>query len=191
LKIVEVMAELRTILPVRKRPKNKETLTFSAASDVEYEDVKISMDEYGALLLRFDNGASGTFTTSQLAAGRKCNIDLQVYGSKGSLAWNHERSAELWFGRRDEPNQVFFESPNLQSAETRRFARLPSGHPMGYMDAILNLFRDFYKAIELKEEGKKPDFRHPDFQAGHEEMLILETAIRSRQSGAWAKVEKT
>lgn len=188
LKITEVMAELKTILPVRKRPKSKETLTFSTARDIEYEDVKISMDEYGALLLRFDNGACGTFTTSQLAAGRKCNIDLQIYGSKGSLAWNHERSAELWFGHRDEPNQVFFESPNLQTPETRRFARLPSGHPMGYMDAVLNLFRDFYKAIELRDEGKKPDFRHPDFQSGHAEMLILETAIRSSQSGTWTRV---
>ncbi len=188
LKITEVMAELKTILPVRKRPKSKETLTFSTAKDIEYEDVKISMDEYGALLLRFDNGACGTFTTSQLAAGRKCNIDLQIYGSKGSLAWNHERSAELWFGHRDEPNQIFFESPNLQTSETRRFARLPSGHPMGYMDAVLNLFWDFYTAIELKKENKKPDFQHPDFQAGHEEMLVLEAAIRSHQSGAWAKV---
>ena len=190
LKIVEVMAELKTLLPVRKRPKNKETPTFSNASDIDYEDVKISLDEYGALLLRFDNGACGTFTTSQLAAGRKCNIDLQVYGSESSLAWNHERSAELWFGHRNNPNQIFFESPTLQAPETRRFARLPSGHPMGHMDAILNLFRDFYTAIELKEENKKPDFQHPDFQSGHIEMLILEAVIRSRQSGAWAKVEK-
>ena len=189
LKITEVMAELKTILPVRKRPKSKETLTFSNASDIEYEDVKISLDEYGALLLRFDNGACGTFTTSQLAAGRKCNIDLQVYGSEGSVAWNHERSAELWFGYRNEPNRIFFESPNLQAPSTTRFARLPSGHPMGYMDAVMNLFSDFYRAIELKRENKTPDFRHPDFKAGHEEMLILEAAIRSRKNGTWAKVD--
>jgi len=189
LKITEVMAELKTILPVRKRPKSKETLTFSNASDMEYEDVKISLDEYGALLLRFDNGACGTFTTSQLAAGRKCNIDLQVYGSKGSVAWNHERSAELWFGYRNEPNRIFFESPNLQAPATARFARLPSGHPMGYMDAVMNLFSDFYRAIELKDANKTPDFRHPDFKAGHEEMLILEAAIRSRKSATWTKVD--
>ena len=58
---------------------------------------------------------------------------------------------------------------------------------MGYMDAVLNLFWEFYAAIELKEKGQKPDFRQPDFQAGHAEMLILEAAIRSRKSGAWAK----
>ncbi|MCE5198739.1 MAG: Gfo/Idh/MocA family oxidoreductase [Armatimonadota bacterium] len=187
-KIVEVMAELKTTLPKRKRPKSNETLTFAEASDVEYEDVDITLDEYGAMLLRFENGASGTFTTSQLAAGRKCNIDLQVYGSEGSLAWNHERSAELWVGHRNEANQLFFESPIMQTPETRHYAKLPSGHPMGYMDAVLNLFSDFYKAIDLKREGKSLDYNYPDFEAGHNEMLVLEAAIRSNQEKAWAEV---
>lgn len=188
LKITEVMAELRTILPVRKRPKNRAALTFSGAAAIEYEDVKIPLDEYGAMLLRFENGVTGTFTTSQLAAGRKCNIDIQVYGSKGSLAWNHERSAELWFGHRNEPNQIFFESPSLQCESTRRYAKLPSGHPMGYFDAVCNLFSDFYRDIELKAGGKKPESRHPDFAAGYLEMRVLEAAIQSRKSGTWAKV---
>ena len=187
-KIVEVMADLKTTLPKRKRPKSGETLTFCQASDIEYEDVEITLDEYGAMLIRFDNGTTGTFTTSQLAAGRKCNIDLQVYGAEGSVAWNHERSAELWLGHRNEANQVFIESPIMQTESTRRFAKLPSGHPMGYMDAVLNLFSDFYKAIDLKHDGKSVDFSYPDFEAGHTEMLVLEAAIRSKKTGAWAKV---
>lgn len=191
LRITEVMAELRTILPVRKRPKAGQALTFSGSSAVEYEEVKVTLDEYGALLLRFENGARGTFTTSQLAAGRKCNIDIQVYGSKASLAWNHERCAELWMGFRNQANQVFFESPNLQTENTRRYARLPSGHPMGYMDAIYNLFSDFYRAVDLNAEGKKPDYRYPDFHAGHVEMLVLEAAIRSRNTGTWARTGST
>ncbi|MHB9035744.1 MAG: Gfo/Idh/MocA family protein, partial [Armatimonadota bacterium] len=188
-KITEVMAELRTVLPVRKRPKSGETLTFAAASDIEYEDVDVTMDEYGAMLLRFDNGATGTFTTSQLAAGRKAEIAIEVYGSDGSLAWAHGKSTELWLGHRNEANQIFIESPILQSEGTRRYARLPSGHPMGYMDAVLNLFSDFYGAVDMKREGKEPDARLPDFAAGHKEMKVLEAAIASMKSGAWAKVE--
>lgn len=188
LKITEVMADIRTILPTRKRPKTGETLTFSAATDIEYEDVPITMDEYGSMLIKFENGARGTFTTSQLAAGRKCNIDIQIYGADGSLAWNHERSAELWLGHRDQPNQVFFESPILQTESTRHYAKLPSGHPMGYMDAVLNLFSDFYKAIDLKRAGEDIEHSYPDFKAGHSEMLVLEAAIRSKDTGAWASV---
>ncbi len=188
LKITKVMADMRTTLPVRKRPRSGETLTFAKAGNIEYEDIPITMDEYGGMLLRFDNDTRGTFTTSQLAAGRKCNIDIQVYGAEGSLAWNHERSAELWLGHRDDANQVFFESPILQDESTRHYAKLPSGHPMGYMDAVLNLFSDFYKAIDLKNEGSQIDYRYPDFKAGHDEMLVLEAAIRSKETGAWADV---
>lgn len=187
LQIVEVMADMRTTLPVRKRPKSGETLTFSAAGDIEMEDVPITMDEYGSMLIRFENGARGTFTTSQLAAGRKCNIDIQIYGAEGALAWNHERSAELWVGKRNEANQTFFESPLLQAESTRRYAKLPSGHPMGYMDAVQNLFADFYTAIDLKG---KVDYRYPDFEAGHSEMLVLEAAIKSRETGTWVKVRE-
>lgn len=188
LKIVQVMAELRTILPVRKRPTNSETLTFSGASDTDYEDVAISMDEYGSMLMRLENGASVTFTTSQLAAGRKCHIDVQVYGSDGSVAWNHERSAELWLGYRNQANQVFIESPNLQIEETRHYAKLPSGHPMGYKDAVLNLFIDYYEAVKQKKEGREPSVKCADFKSGHSEMLVLEAAIKSAESGSWSRV---
>jgi len=190
LKITEVMAELRTVLPVRKRPKSNETLTFSVASDIEYDDVPVSLDEYGSMLIRFENGASGTFTTSQLAAGRKCTIDVQVYASDGSLAWNHERSAELWLGHRNSSNEIFFESPIQQDPSTRHYAKLPSGHPMGYMDAVLNLFSDFYRAIDCKRSGKDADVVLPDFAAGHCEMKILEAAIKSKETGTWAKIEE-
>ena len=74
----------------------------------------------------------------------------------GALVWNHERSAELWLGHRNEANRVFVESPILQVESTRHYAKLPSGHPMGYMDAVLNLFSDFYKAIDLEARGQIP-----------------------------------
>ncbi len=188
LSISEVFADLRTTLPVRKRPLHGEILTFSANAGVEYQDVPISLDEYAGLLFRFENGARGSFTTSQLAAGRKCYIDLQIYGSGGSLAWNHERAAELWLGARDEANSVFFESPLLQDGTTRRYAKLPSGHPMGYKDAVLNLFEDFYEAVELKRQGKQAPQVAPDFQAGHREVLLVEAALESKRTQTWANV---
>ncbi|MHB0913032.1 MAG: Gfo/Idh/MocA family protein [Armatimonadota bacterium] len=188
MKITEVMADIRTTLPVRKRPKSGETLTFSLANDIEYEDVPVSLDEYGSMLIRFENGGRGTFTTSQLAAGRKCHIDMQVYGAEGSMAWTHERSAELWLGKRNEANQVFIESPILQIESTRGYAKLPSGHPMGYMDAVLNLFADYYRALDAKREGRESGLRFPDFKAGHAEMLVLEAAIESVKTKSWVEI---
>ena len=188
-RIKEVMAELRTVIPKRQKPKDRSTLTFSDRVSENSQKIDIKLDDYGALMIRFENDARGTFTTAQVCAGRKCNIDVQIYGTEKSLAWNHERANELWIGKRKEGNEIFFESPLLQNESTRHYATLPSGHPMGYRDAIVNLFRDYYRAIRDKREGNKIALNHPDFIAGHNEMLILEAALESSKQGVWTEVK--
>ncbi len=187
--IKEVMAELGTVIPKRQKPKDKSALTFSDRVSESSEEIDIKLDDYGALMIRFENGARGTFTTAQVCAGRKCNIDIQIYGTERSLAWNHERPSKLWIGKRNEANEIFFESPLLQHESTRHYATLPSGHPMGYRDAVLNLFRDYYKVVRDKREGRQIASNHPDFTAGHNEMLILEATLESAKQGTWAEVK--
>lgn len=176
-RITEVMADLKTTLPVRKRP-----------VEGGYEEYEVRVEDYGSVLVHFANGASGVFTVSQLCAGRKCFIDLQVYGREAALAWNHERSTELWIGHRRQPNQIMMESPQLQHADTRRFALLPTGHPMGYHDAVYNLFRDFYHNLTLKLAGKEPEHPLPDFAEGHRELLITEAILQSHREKRWVQI---
>jgi len=189
LKIVEVMGDLSTIIPVRRKSK-EEVLTFSSQenNNAEYEDVPVKVDDYGSVLVHFNNGAKGVFTVCQLCAGRKVTIDLQVYGSRSSLAWNHEQPSTLWVGNRDRGNEIFIESPILQDERTRRFALLPSGHPMGYHDAVYNMFSDFYNAVRLKKKGIKPDFEWPDFNTGYEETKIVEAVVESHNKKKWIKI---
>lgn len=186
-KITEVMAELHTCIPKRKKPK-KQQLAFSTPSDDDYEDFDVVLDEFAALLMRFDNGARGTFTTCQVAAGKKVDIDLQVYGSKKSYGWNHVHPNALWVGYRDRANETFYESSQYQTGGTGRYMTLPTGHPMGYHDAMYNLVRDYYDAVSAKREGKPFEVDIPDFMAGHREMCIIDAAVRSAETGTWAKV---
>jgi predicted dehydrogenase len=152
-KIVEVMAELHTCLPKRRRPKGG-VLSFGAGGAGASEEVAITLDDYAALFLRLDNGARGSFTTCQAAAGRKVDLEFQVFGSKESYAWSHVHPNDLWIGRREKGNETFYESSVLQAPETRKYATLPTGHPMGYHDAVYNLFRDYYEALAAKRAGK-------------------------------------
>jgi predicted dehydrogenase len=187
LKIVEVMSELHTCIPVRRKPKAG-PLSFSTRRDVEAEDVEIRLDDYAALFLRLENGARGNFTTCQVCAGRKVDLELQVFGSKESYAWSHVHPNALWIGRRDRGNEVFYESSALQMPETARYAALPTGHPMGYHDAVFNLFRDFYDAAAAKREGRPFTVAFPDFAAGHEEMRMIDAAVESSRTGSWTRV---
>lgn len=186
-KISEVMADLHTFVPVRKRPKGT-VLTFAKDDKMEYDDIKIELEDYASILLHFDNGARGVTTVSELCAGRKCALDVQLYGSKSALSWSHEDPAVLWQGRRDEACGLFRENPIQQDPSTRRFARLPSGHPMGYFDAVLNLFNDFYTLVRAKQKNEKCDIQIPDFAVGHNQMQIIEAVLKSQKEGRWVKV---
>jgi predicted dehydrogenase len=186
-KIVEVMAELHTCLPKRRKPKGG-VLSFGAGRAGETEEVAIALDDYAALFLKLSNGARGTFTTCQAAAGRKVDIELQVFGSKESYAWSHVHPNALWIGHREKANEVFYESSILQAEDTRKYAGLPTGHPMGYHDAVFNLFRDYYEALAAKREGKPTLATFPDFRTGHEMMCVIDAAVESHRSGRWVKV---
>jgi predicted dehydrogenase len=186
-KIVEVMAELHTCLPKRRKPKAG-PLSFGAGQAGESEEVGIELDDYASLFLKLANGARGNFTTCQAAAGRKVDIELQVFGSKESYAWSHVHPNALWIGHREKANEVFYESSLQQAEGTRKYAALPTGHPMGYHDAVFNLFRDYYEAVAAKREGKPYRATFPDFRTGHEMMCVIDAAVESDGSGRWVKV---
>ncbi len=186
-RIVEVFSELHTCIPVRKKPKAG-PLSFAARQEGETEDVSIELDDYAALLLRLENGARGSFTTCQVCAGRKVDLEIQVFGSRESYAWSHVHPNALWIGHRDRGNETFYESAQLQDPETSRFASLPTGHPMGYHDAVVNLFRDFYAAATAKREGRPFQTPFPGFAEGHEAMRIIDAAVTSSREGRWVRL---
>jgi len=186
-KIVEVMAELHTCLPKRIKPKAG-PLSFGAGDTADSEEVTITLDDYASVFLKLENGARGNFTTCQAAAGRKVDIEIQVFGAKESYAWSHVHPNALWIGHRERANEIFFESSLLQTQETRKYATLPTGHPLGYHDAVFNLFRDYYEAVAAKREGRSCSGTFPDIRTGHEMMCVIDAAIRSDRSGTWAKV---
>jgi predicted dehydrogenase len=187
LRVSEVMADFATLIPVRKKPA-RQVLAFEKVADVPYEEVRIELEDYSAILFRLDNGAPGSFTTSQAAIGRKSDTEFQVYGSVSSYAWNHKRSNELWVGHRDAANETLIESPVLQDPATAPYASLPTGHPLGYHDAMLNLLKDFYDVV--RANGKEPvrALPRPTFRTGYEEMRILEAVVESSRRRAWVKV---
>jgi predicted dehydrogenase len=186
-KITAVMSELHTCIPKRKKPKTG-PLSFSTQKDAAGDEVEVTLDDYASMFLRLEKGARGNFTTCQVCAGRKVDIELQIFGSKESYCWSHVHPNALWIGRRDRGNEIFYESAQLQAEETRKYAALPTGHPMGYHDAVYNLFRDYYDALAAKREGNPYEVHFPDFRTGHEEMRIIDAAIQSAMSGSWVNI---
>jgi predicted dehydrogenase len=147
------------------------------------------LDDDANVLLRFSGGARGVLVSSQVAAGARNGLRLQVYGEKGGLTWSHERHTELTLDWLDGPSQVLHAgSPYLRSA-TLGVSRLPAGHPEGFIEAFANLYRDFAQAIAA---GRPEASLVPGVVEGVRGMAFVETALAaSRADLGWVELPET
>ena len=114
MRITSVCADLETFHKTRKRPKRSiETFAGKTLSPEDYDEVPIETEDFGAVLFRMGERTRGAFTASQVNAGRKNGLSMEIYGSKASVAWNQERPDELWIGHRNTPNQMMIKDPSL------------------------------------------------------------------------------
>jgi hypothetical protein len=183
LKVTQVLADLKTIHPVRNRPVG-EVQTFSGTQADATEPVAISTEDQGAVLLRFSNGASGVLWVSQATAGRKNRLSLEIAGAESALAWDSELPNELFIGHRNQPNERLLKDPGLLQGTARYHAGYPGGHNEGYPDSFKQCFRAFYDAIL----GKDGAAAYPTFADGHQEILLCEAILKSHRDQAWTAV---
>jgi predicted dehydrogenase len=183
-RVREVCSDLATVIPVRQRPRGR-TETFQTSAGTG-DEVSISTDDYASVLLRFDGGMRGVMTLSQVSAGRKACLEVEINGSEASLYFNSESPNQMWVGRRDEANRIVLKDPALMSSEARGYANYPGGHTEGYPDTFLNLFRDFYAYIRDGDCSRVPSF--PTLETGHDELLLCDAIARSAREQRWVTV---
>jgi predicted dehydrogenase len=191
LRITHVLGDITTVVPKRKRPVGSREAFAAADANQKAEDVDIKVEDLASVLLRFDNGAKGSFSVGQVCAGHKNDLEIEICGSKASLKWRQEHQNELLIGHRDKPNEILQKDPSLIDSEARGYAHLPGGHQEAWADAFANVMRDIYGFIA---EGRKPADAHPPafatFEDGYRANCIVEAILQSASKGsAWTKVE--
>jgi predicted dehydrogenase len=185
LKIVEVLADFATFHPVRKKPLNPiETYTGKLLTPDDYLEVPVSTEDYAGILIKFNNGAHGLLTVSQVFAGKKNQINLEIAGSAKSASWFSERPNEIWLGSRDTANSMLMKDPSLLSSSTREVVSFPGGHNEGFPDTFKQLFSKIYGKIA----GFKTAVEYPDFEAGLREIILCEKIIVSSKNRAWVRI---
>lgn len=184
-RIEAVMADLVTFIKSRRRPAaSVETFaTEIGGATVEHE---IHTEDAATILLRFEAGARGSVTVSQVSPGRKNSLVFEIDGSESAAAWNSEQPDELWIGHRGRPNEVLLRDPAIMNEEGRESAYLPGGHAEGFADTFKALYAAVYRAVA---EGK-PGTGYPTFADGHVQVLIGEAVLRSSREGRWVEVSR-
>ncbi len=185
LRIGSLCGDLQTFHKTRKKPRGSvETFSGKFAKPEDSDDFPIETEDFGAVMIRLGDRARGAFTVSQVAAGRKNRLAIEVFGSKGSAAWDQEKPDELWLGQRNSPNQVIVKDPSLMAEKARSYADLPGGHSEGYDDTFKQLFRRFYRTVA----DRSAPVEYPQFVDGLRGLQIMDKVLESSAKHAWVDV---
>jgi predicted dehydrogenase len=189
-RVAEVFADLHTFVPVRRRPLGPvETFRSQTAAPADLEDFQVSTDDAAGILLRFDNGARGVLTVSQVSPGRKNACRIDVSGSSSGLAWDSEDPERLWVGHRGALNELLLRDPALLSGDAAGVSHYPGGHPEGFAESFLGLIETVYAAVI--EGAPRDDGSYPTFADGVEGLRLEEAVLTSHDSGRWAPVRRS
>jgi predicted dehydrogenase len=183
-RIAHVCAQSMIAHRTRLRPQ-AEAATFHAANPGQETEVPVVTEDAATVLIRLAGGSTGMFIVSQVSAGHKNGLTLEVDCAEGAVRWHQERPEELWIGRRDRPNEILLKDRVFLKERARDFVHYPGGHPEGYPDAIKNLFASVY--AHIADRSVPPEF--PTFHEAHEIARLIEAMGASHQEGGWIEVK--
>jgi len=181
-RIVRLSARLLTAVPERLSAAGRRAFA-AGGPDGAREARAVTTEDAAVVLFETDAGALGTVTVSQISAGRKNKLWIELDGAASALAFDQENPEQLWCGRREEAT-IVRRDPEHLSPDAARFATLPPGHPQGYADCFDAFVADVYAAIA----GSAPSDGLPGFEDGLRAAQITDAVLASARSEAWVDV---
>jgi predicted dehydrogenase len=139
------------------------------------------LDDDGAVIMRFDNGARGVLIATQIAAGEENDIRVRVYGDKGGLDWRQMEPNTLvakWVGK---PMEIYRVGTSMGAA-AKANSRVPGGHPEGYLEAFANIYRNFSFHLRARMNGEEPKpewLDYPGVEDGIRGMKFIDAVVEA------------
>ncbi|WP_187782230.1 Gfo/Idh/MocA family protein [Gimesia chilikensis] len=149
------------------------------------------LDDYGHAVIRFQNGALGTVTASQISHGRENDLFIEIDGTKGALSWRQEEPNQMIVRRNGQPHAIYTRDPNapFMNESGAAACRLPAGHPEAFFEAFANIYRSAFDAMISRITGESFEPKntiYPNVYDGVEGMFFIEQSVASsKENGAW------
>jgi predicted dehydrogenase len=153
------------------------------------------LDDYGHAVIRYENGALGTVTISQITHGRENDHVIEVDGTKGAISWRQEDPNQMTVRRNGQPHAIYTRDPNAPFSNDagKAACRLPAGHPEGFFEAFANVYRSAFDAIANRTAGEKFETRdtiYPNVYDGVEGMYFVQQCVASSaKNAAWVPLK--
>ena len=171
--ITEVFADLHIHYPVR-------TDDRGGTHQMDTEDT-------GFIIVRFADGTPGQVMISKSACGHKNDLQVSVWAEEYSLEWHQEVPDRLILGRKDTGFETFYMNKRTCLEETKKYITAPTGHMMGWPDALKNAMQAYYDSLD---DDPRADVPYATFRDGFRRLAFVEACVRSSREKAWVEVEQ-
>lgn len=153
-----------------------------------------TLEDDATVLMRYDGGARGLLTATQIAAGERNHLRLRVFGSEGSLDWCQERPDRLRLLAPSNVETILHDGVEGLSEEAAACLRLPPGHPEGFLEAFANVYRGVADLVAGRRSegglGSGPGTADvPTVADGAAGVLFVDAAVRSAREGEWTLLQ--
>ena len=140
------------------------------------------LDDDANVLLRFEGGARGILTASQVCVGGLNDLRLRVWGTTGGLTWHQEDPNTLTVTTLDGPDTIYHRGGPGLCDEAVAASRLPAGHPEAFIEAFANVYLGATQAMRSgRDDGET--FGYPDVAEGHRGMRFINAVVDSSNAG--------
>jgi predicted dehydrogenase len=170
LKVTAINATLRTVVPGRRLDDDCNAFVRMSDKDGSW-------------------GAAGTLACSQVAAGELNEMRVRIYGETGSIEWRQQDPNRLIVKWLDGPEEIHHAAAGYLGRDALAVARVPAGHPEGYLEAFAVLYREFADALVAWKNGNPQPLPAtlPGIEAGVRGMRFIERVIESNRIAGWVE----
>jgi predicted dehydrogenase len=172
----------RTLTAMPERIKSEAHAAFQSVNG-DGEARPVGTEDAAIVQFETDRGAVGSTVISQISAGRKNRLLLELDAAEEALAFNQEEPESLWLGRR-EAVTLIKRDPEHLSAAAQPYAVVPAGHPQGYADCFDAFVAEVYEAVAT---GQSADGL-PVFADGLRAARLTDAVLLSAREERWVDV---
>jgi predicted dehydrogenase len=186
-RVTSVCADWSTLHGIRRRGVGQSALADGRAHSGTA--LNIETEDFGSVLLHLDNGTRACLTVSQVNAGHKNALSVDLAGARGSAKWEQEHAQQLWLGYRSQPNQTVGDSPELLRTPAQAASRYPGGHAEGWHDALTTGVQAFYRQVAEGAGGNTQRSAVASWEDGRAVVQVVSAIIASARERAWVDVD--